>query len=95
MATYVLLSRIEPDVAGDAESFRRIAAKVKQAIRDECPKVTWKDSYVVFGRYDVVDIFEAPNAGEAQKVAMIIRRHARTNTVTMQAIPWEEFLGNL
>jgi len=95
MATYVLLSRIEPEVTGDADSFRRIADTVKQTIRKECPGVTWKDSYVTFGRFDVVDIFEAPDETTAQRVAMIIRRHGHTKTETMLAIPWKEFLANL
>ncbi len=50
----------------------------------------WKDSYVLFGRFDVLDVFEAPNETEAQKVAMIIRRYAKSNTETMQAVPWKE-----
>ena len=95
MATYVLLSRMSPDVTTDAGSFRQMADKVKQTIRKECPEVTWKDSYVTFGRFDVVDVFEAPHERDAQKVAMIIRRLAKTNTETMQAIPWQEFLSNL
>jgi len=95
MPTYVLLSRIEPDLTGDAGSFRRIAETVRQTIRAECPEVTWKESFVTFGRFDVLDIFEAPNEVEAQKVALIIRRHARTQTETMQAMRWQDFLDNL
>jgi uncharacterized protein with GYD domain len=95
MPTYVLLSRLEPDLSGDAGSFRRIAETVRQTIRTECPQVIWKESFVTFGRFDVLDIFEAPNEVEAQKVAMIIRRHARTQTETMQAMRWQDFLDNL
>jgi uncharacterized protein with GYD domain len=84
-----------PEVTADANAFRQIADKVKQAIRKECPEVVWKDSYVVFGRFDAVDVFEAPDETEAQKVAMIIRRFAKSNTETMQAVPWKEFLANL
>lgn len=95
MATYVLLSRMAPDATSDAASFRQMADKVKQTIRKDCPEVSWKDSYVTFGRFDVVDVFEAPSERDAQKVAMIIRRLAKTNTETMQAIPWKDFLSNL
>lgn len=95
MATYVLLSRMSPDVTADTGSFRQIADKVKQAIRKECPEVSWKDSYVTFGRFDAVDVFEAPNERDAQKVAMIIRRLGKTTTETMQAIPWKDFLSDL
>ena len=95
MPTYVLLSRIEPDVSGDANAFRRIAEMVRETIRTECPEVIWKESFVTFGRFDVLDIFEAPNEVEAQKVVMIIRRHARTQTETMQAMRWQDFLDNL
>ena len=95
MATYVPLSRMAPEVTADASSFRQIAEKVKQTIRKECPEVTWKDSFVVFGRFDTVDIFEAPNETDAQKVAMIIRGLAKSTTETMQAVPWKEFLANV
>jgi hypothetical protein len=29
---------------------------MNQKIKDECPAVTWKDSYLTLGRFDVMDI---------------------------------------
>ena len=95
MATYVLLSRIAPDATADAGSFRQIADKVKKTIQKECPEVVWKSSHVTFGRFDVIDIFEAGTEREAQRVAMIIRKLGKSSTETMQAIPWDEFLSNM
>jgi uncharacterized protein with GYD domain len=95
MAIYVLLSRIAPDATADAGSFRQIADKVKKTIQKECPEVEWKSSYVTFGRFDVIDVFEAPSEREAQRVAMIIRRFGKATTETMQAIPWDEFLSQM
>jgi hypothetical protein len=45
MATYVILSRISPDAVKDPKHFKDLAKTVSEAIKRQCPGVTWKDSY--------------------------------------------------
>jgi uncharacterized protein with GYD domain len=95
MAMYVILSKLSPDAMREPGDFRRLADAVSQKIKAECPKVDWKGSYAVMGRYDVVDIVEAGSPAEVEKAAMIIRCHGHATTETMHATPWKEFLSGL
>ncbi len=95
METYVILSRLSPSSFKDGEQFRQLAKRVSQRIKDECPKVRWRDSYALMGRFDVVDIVEAERAADAERAALIIRAEANAKTETMHATPWKAFLAEL
>jgi len=95
MATYVMLSKISAEATQDPGDMRKIAETVAQKIKAECPRVRWKDSYAVMGRFDVVDIVEADNPADVEKAAMIIRGYGHARTETMLATPWKEFLSSL
>ncbi|MDG5766690.1 GYD domain-containing protein [Balneolales bacterium ANBcel1] len=95
MERYIILSKISPDALKDPADFRKMAETVKTKIREEAPDVSWIDSYGVKGAYDVVDILESGDPSQVDKAAMIIRSHGRSDTETMQATPWKEFLQAL
>ncbi len=95
MATYVILSKLSPEGFREPREFRQLAERVLQRIKADCPKVRWKDSYAVMGRFDVVDIVEADSAAEVEKAAMIIRAYGHARTETLHATPWKEFLAGL
>jgi uncharacterized protein with GYD domain len=92
MATYVILSRVSPQAFSNPEEFKRLAAKVSEKIKSDCPSVTWKDSYATMGRFDVIDIVEADDQEQVEKAAMIIRAYGHSSTETLLATPWTEFL---
>lgn len=95
MAHYVIFTRLSPDSFKDAEQFRQLAGRVSEKIKKQCPGVTWRDSYALMGRYDVVDLVEADSAAEAERAALIIRAEANATTETMLATPWKDFLSGL
>jgi uncharacterized protein with GYD domain len=95
MATYVILSKIAEDAFRDPEDFGKVARTVADKIKDQCPNVTWKDSYAVTGRFDVVDIVDAPDVASIERAAMIIRAYGRASTETMLATPWRQFIDDL
>ncbi len=95
MATYVIFTRLSGDSFQDGDQFRKLAERVKSRIKKECPKVEWKDSYALMGRYDVIDIVETSDPAEAERAALIIRSEANAGTETMHATPWKQFLGGL
>ncbi len=95
MSNYIILSKISPDALKEPDDFRKMADTVKKKIKDECPDVVWKDSYAVKGQFDVVDIVESPDPAQVDKASMIIRSHGRSDTQTMQASPWKEFLESV
>jgi uncharacterized protein with GYD domain len=95
MAMFVILSRIAPQAVKDPKDLKALAKTVADKIKQQCPGVTWKDSFATLGRFDVVDIVEAANAEEVQKAAMIIRSYGHASTETLVATPWKEFLSSL
>ena len=95
MATFVILSRISPEAIKSPKDFKDLAEAVSKDIKQQCPGITWKDSFATFGRFDVVDIVEAADFKEVQKAAMIIRTRGHSSTETLVATPWKEFLAAL
>jgi uncharacterized protein with GYD domain len=91
MPSFVLLSKLPPELTKDKGALRKASQEVTQRIKQEVPGVTWKANYCVFGPYDLVDIFEAPDAEAASKVSLIIRS-VGAGTETWLAIPWEDFV---
>ena len=46
--------------------------------------------YVTLGRYDVVEIFEAPDDSTAAEIVMKLERHGAEHTETLRAFSREE-----
>jgi uncharacterized protein with GYD domain len=95
MATYVILSRLSPDAFKDPKELKQLAATVAEKIKAECPAVTWKDSYLTLGRFDVVDIVESDDLKQLERAALIIRACGHTSTETLQGTAWDEFIATL
>ena len=88
MATYIILSRFSPEAFEEPTQFRELADRVSARIKSDCPGVRWKDSYATLGRFDVVDLVEADDPTEIEKVAMIIRGFGHSTTKTLLGTPW-------
>ena len=95
MAAYVILSRISPLAFDDPKKFGHLAKTVSEEIRKQCPAVKWKASFATLGHFDVVDIVESDDPAQVAKAAMIIRAYGRSETETMPATPWNDFLKTL
>jgi len=95
LATYVILCRISPQAFSNPEEFKQLAANVSEKIKNECPDVTWKNSFALMGRFDVIDIVEADDPNQVEKAAMIIRAYGHSSTETLVATPWKDFLAML
>jgi uncharacterized protein with GYD domain len=95
MTIYVILSRFSPEAFDDPKDFKKLAAKVSEKIKNECPRVVWKDSFAIMGRFDVIDIVESDDPEEVEKAAMTIRAYGHSTTETLVATPWKDFLEML
>lgn len=94
MSHYVILSKISPDTLKEPSDFRDLAERVSAEIKEQCPSLSWKDSYATYGRFDVIDIVETDDPKELQRALMLLRAHGHESTETLAATPWKEFLGN-
>jgi uncharacterized protein with GYD domain len=95
MATYVILSRLFPEAFSDPREFKQLAEKVSDRIKQECPAVNWKHSYVTLGRFDVIDVVESDDPRQVERAVLIIRAYGPSTTETLAATPWREFLSRL
>ncbi len=92
MATYIMLTKLSPEALAGPGSVGDLNKKVEDRIRQECPTVKWISNYAVLGPCDYLDIFEAPDADAATKVALLVRSFGHATTETWVATCWDRFL---
>ena len=92
MGTYVLLTKLTPDVTKDIKDRERIGRKWMDTVHRTCPEVKWSAHYALLGPYDFMDIFEAPNEEVAAKVSMITLSTGAFQAESWTAIPYSRFL---
>jgi uncharacterized protein with GYD domain len=92
MATYVMLTKLSPEALTRPGSVVELNQQVESRIKKECPGVKWIANYSVLGPCDYLDIFEAPDAEAATKVALLVRSFGHATTETWVATPWDRFV---
>ncbi len=92
VANYIMLTRLSPEALTRPGAVANLNKKVEERIRQECPGVKWLANYAVLGPCDYLDVFEAPDADTATRVALLVRSFGHATTETWVATPWERFL---
>lgn len=91
MSKFVMVTRVEPEALRSPHTLEELERKAMESIRSQCPKVKWIGSYAVLGRFDYVDIFEAPDLEDAVKVSTMIRSHGHAHSEVWPATEWARF----
>ncbi|MBI2528355.1 MAG: GYD domain-containing protein [Candidatus Rokubacteria bacterium] len=91
MATYVMLTRLNPEAVKVPQDLKRLERAVADHVRRDCPQVRWISSYALLGPYDYLDLFEAPDEETAARVLVIARSYGHAQTETWTAVPWDRF----
>ena len=92
MDNYIMLTRLSPEALTRPGVVANLNEKVEERIRQECPGVKWLANYAVLGPCDYLDVFEAPDADTATRVALLVRSFGHATTETWVATPWDRFL---
>jgi uncharacterized protein with GYD domain len=92
MATFVLMTKLSPDIAREIHHRAEIGHQWKKAVDEKCPEVKWIAHYALLGPYDFMDIFEAPNEETAAKVSLISLARGASKAESWAAIPYARFL---
>lgn len=92
MATYVLMTKLAPEVMGDVRHREKLGAEWKKAISTKCPEVKFVAHYALLGSYDFLDIYEAPDEESATKVSLLTRALGAVQAESWTAIPYGRFL---
>ena len=93
VANYIMLTRLSPEALTRPGAVANLNKKVEERIRQECPGVKWLANYAVLGPCDYLDVFEAPDADTATRVALLVRSFGHATTETWVATPWDRFLS--
>ena len=92
MQTYVLLTKLSPDVSRNVEDRAQMGRAWMNQVKERCPEVRFTAHYALLGRYDFLDIYEAPDEETAAKVSLISVSNGAFQAESLLAIPYKRFL---
>ena len=87
MQTYVLLTKLSPEVTRQMKDRGKIGRTWMDQVKDKCPEVKFVAHYALLGQYDFLDIYEAPDEEIAAKVSMISQANGALHAQSLIAIP--------
>jgi uncharacterized protein with GYD domain len=85
---YITLMKWTSQGLGGIPAWRDRVEEAEQAIESRGGKLL--QAYVTLGRFDVVEIFEAPNDEAAYQILIEVAKHGQVTTETLRAFTREE-----
>ena len=95
MQTYILVTKLTSEMVGHKDERRAAGRQWLKTVRELCPEVKWLHHYAILGRYDFLDIYQAPDVETAHKVSIISRAQGAVEAESWQALPYEQFVDLL
>lgn len=92
MPTFVLMTKLAPEAMSNPRGREATGKKWLSEVSKQCPGVKWMSHYALLGRWDFMDIYEAPDVETAHKVSYISRTQGAVDAESWQAIPYDRFL---
>jgi uncharacterized protein with GYD domain len=92
MQTYILLTKLAPDITRQMKERDKIGKTWMDQVREKCPEVKFVAHYALLGQYDFLDIYEAPDEEVAAKVSMISQANGALHAQSLIAIPYKRFV---
>ena len=88
MPVYITLMKFTSQGMSGIPAWRDRVEEAEQAIEERGGKLL--DAYVTLGRYDVVELFEAPDDETAYRILIELAKHGQVTTETLRAFTREE-----
>ena len=92
MPTFVLMTKLSPEVMSHPKGREATGKQWLATVSKLCPGVRWIAHYALLGRYDFMDIYEAPDNETAHRVSYISRSQGAVEAESWQAIAYDRFL---
>jgi uncharacterized protein with GYD domain len=93
VATYVMLSTLSPE---GVQTLKSNPSRIREVNKEiEQLGVTVKAQWAVLGRYDFVNIIEAPDEKTVARVSMELGSRGTARYETLSAIPVDDFIAAL
>jgi uncharacterized protein with GYD domain len=91
--TYVMLSTLTPE---GVQTIKSNPARIREVNKEiEQLGVTVKAQWAVLGRYDFVNVIEAPDEKTVARVSMELGSRGTAHYETLSAIPVDDFIAAL
>jgi uncharacterized protein with GYD domain len=91
MATYILLTKLSPEESKKIHNRAKLGHVWLDEVKAKCPEVKFISHYALLGKYDFMDIYEAPDEKVAAKVSLISLSNGAYSSESITAIPYKEF----
>jgi uncharacterized protein with GYD domain len=89
MATYIMLSRL---TEGGAETVKKSPGRIQEVNKELAQMgVKVQQQYATLGRYDFVNIVEAPDLATVMKASVEMGARGSVRIETLAALPIEQF----
>ena len=88
--TFIISVRFGPEACRSHNELLEQAEETAMQIRKECPTVNWINSYIMWGRFDMIAVLQCSDIWQIQKAVMIFKSRGAM-TETSVAFPWLEF----
>ncbi len=92
MQTFMLMTKLSPEVTARMKERAALGRAWLDQVKQKCPGVKFIAHYGILGKYDFVDIYEAPDAETAAKVSMISLANGALQAESWVAIPYTRLL---
>ncbi len=89
MPTFMLMTKLSPAVTARMKDRGPLGHAWLEQIKAKCPDVKFVAHYGLLGKYDFVDIYEAPDNETAVKVSMISLANGADLAESWVAIPYK------
>jgi uncharacterized protein with GYD domain len=86
------MTKLSPEVSKQLKDRSKIGGAWLNQVKNKCPDVKFKAHYALLGKYDFMDIYEAPNEESAAKVSMISLANGALQAESWTAIKYKRFL---
>lgn len=93
METFVLMTKMSPELARDPRGRKKAGREWLRLVNEKCPGVRWIAHYALLGRYDFMDLYEAPDVETAHKVSALSREGGAAEAESWPALPYDRYLG--
>ena len=91
MQTFFLATKLSPENVSDPKLIKTNGRKWMEAVKRNCPEVRFVQHYTLFGQYDFISIYEAPDLATAAKVSVISMSLGALKAESWPAIPYADY----
>lgn len=92
MPLFILATKLSQENMRDLRNREKEGMQWRERVKEKCPRVKFHAHYALLGKYDFLDIYEAPDEEEAAKVSLISLANGAIQAESWLAIPYHRFL---